>query len=129
MSFRIYWLKKNIIVSIIFFLIYTLNRIFKSYISFPIISYICQNHLNDFIGGLLFCSYVNILLLLNHKKPLIKLIQLYLLMVPVAISWEYIFPLFLSYSTSDIIDVIMYLLGTLLYYLLLCKNTKFKENF
>lgn len=129
MSFRIYWLKKNIIVSIIFFLIYTLNRIFKSNISFPIISYICQNHLNDFIGGLLFCLYVNILLLLNHKKPLIKLIHLYLLMVPVAISWEYIFPLFLSYSTSDIIDVIMYLLGTLLYYLLLCKNTKFKENF
>lgn len=128
MSFRNYWLKKNIIFSIIFFLIYILNRIFKSYINFPIISYICQYHLNDFIGGLLFCSYLNILLLLNHKKPLVKIIQLYLLMVPVAISWEYIFPLFLTYSTSDIIDVIMYLLGTLLYYVLLCRKIDFKEK-
>ena len=37
-------------------------------------------------------------------------------MVPVSLAWEFIFPLFIPYSTSDIFDVFAYLLGTISYY-------------
>lgn len=122
MSFRNYWLKKNIVFSTIIFFIYIVNRLIKSYINIPIVGYICKCHLNDFIGGMLFCSYVNIVLVLNSKKPLIKLNNLIIFMFMVSIAWEYIFPLILSYSTSDIFDVLSYLLGTIAYHLFVKKT-------
>ena len=123
MSIRIYRLK-NIITFLIFFFIYIINRIFKKYISLPIIGYICKNHLNDFIGGFLFCIYVNMILILNNKKPICKFYILILFMLCVSLTWEYLFPLFLPYSTSDFFDVISYMLGTILYYLMFNKLNK-----
>lgn len=129
MSFRFHWIKKNIIVSIIFFLIYVLNRIFKTYIDTPFVGYILKYYFNDFIGGFLFPAYVNVLLFCGNKNLLLSIKQLFLFMIPVSITWEFIFPLFLSYSTPDIIDIFSYLLGTLLYYVLICKKKTFKTNF
>lgn len=122
MSIRIYWLKKNIIASIIFFGLYLINRIIKSYINIPIIGYVCKCHLNDFFGGFLFCSYVNIVLLLGNRKPITNFFFLMLFMFGVSLSWEFIFPLFLSYSTSDFLDVVAYMLGFLTYYIVFCRG-------
>lgn len=101
--------------------IYLINRLLKSYITIPVIDYICKCHLNDFIGGIVFCIYTNIILVLFKRKPIINIKILLIYMTFVSFIWEYIFPLFLPYSTSDFFDVIAYLLGTILYYLLTIK--------
>ncbi|MDO4481181.1 MAG: hypothetical protein Q4C14_00400 [Bacillota bacterium] len=76
----------------------------------------------------MFCIYLNMLLVFNHRRPLKKLQHLLLMMTGVAILWEYFFPVFIPYSTSDFCDVIAYLLGTVTYYLLLCRMPAKKEK-
>lgn len=120
-SIRIDWIKKNLLILLFFIIIYFFNRLFKSYINVYIIGYICRCHLNDFIGGIIFCIYTNMLLVLNNKMPINKISHLILFMLFVSLLWEYFFPLFLPYSTSDILDVFSYLLGTTIYYLLTFK--------
>ena len=46
----------------------------------------------------------------------------------VSICWEFVFPLFLNYSTSDWFDVLAYMLGTILYYILLKKSNNVYNN-
>lgn len=116
------WFKRNAYASMVLFSLYIVNRFLKPYVAIPIAGYFFKNYFNDLIGGFLFCSYVNTVLIMNHKKPIVSGIRLLLLMIPVALSWEYVFPLILTYSTSDLIDVFMYLLGTILYYLLICRG-------
>lgn len=116
------WFKRNVYASMVLFSLYIVNRFLKPYVAVPIAGYFLKNYFNDVIGGFLFCSYVNTILIMNHKKPIVSGIRLLLLMIPVAVSWEYVFPLILTYSTSDLIDVFMYLLGTALYYLLICRG-------
>lgn len=115
------WLRTNLVILAVFFPIYLINRCIKTYIDIPFIGYLCNCHLNDFIGGIVFCIYLNILLLLNNKNPISKFSLLLGIMMPVALLWEYFFPLFLPYSTSDILDVVAYLLGTVTYYMLIYK--------
>lgn len=116
------WFKRNACASMVLFSLYIANRFLRPYVDVPITGYFFKNYFNDLIGGFLFCSYVNTILIMNHKKPIVSGIRLFLLMIPVAVSWEYVFPLILTYSTSDWIDVFMYLLGTALYYLLICRG-------
>ena len=77
---------------------------------------------NDFLGGFIFCCYVNTMFYLSHKKMINDFGFLIIFMFLVSICWEFIFPLFLNYSTSDWHDVFAYMLGTILYYLLLKKS-------
>lgn len=115
------WIKRNILILVLFLLIYFLNRHFKYYIDLPAVGYLCRCHLNDYIGGIVFCVYLNMLLVFNHRRPVLKLYHLLLIMSGVSILWEYFFPIFLSYSTSDFYDIIAYLLGTVTYYFLACR--------
>ena len=117
------WIKKNIIVSIIFFSIYLINRFINIYTNNNFINILFDYYLNDYIGGFLFCSYINVVLIIFHKKPITKFKILFPIMIVVSIMWEYLFPIFLKYSTSDFYDVVAYLLGTCTYYLLLCYKT------
>ena len=123
---RTNWLKKNFFIFIIFFIIYIINRFLKPVTGIFILDAMLRNHLNDYIGGIFFCIYVNLLLLYSKKKSILKFKFLFLLMIIVSILWEYFFPLFLNYSTSDKYDILAYLLGTLTYYTIFYPK-KFKK--
>ncbi len=114
------WIKKNLIFSIIFFIVYLINRFINIQINIHFINILFNYYLNDFIGGFLFCSYINVILIIFHKDPLTKFKILFPIMLVASIMWEYFFPIFLKYSTTDFYDVVAYLLGTCTYYLLLC---------
>ena len=128
MSIRNYRINNNIKYGTIAFLIYMLNRFLLKSLNLPIISYILKNHFNDFLGGFIFCCYINALLYFSHKKMINNFWILIIFMFLVSISWEFIFPLFLDYSISDWFDVVAYLLGTILYYLLLYKSNNTYNN-
>lgn len=121
------WIRTNLLIFAVFFPVYLINRFFKSYIDIPVLGYICNCHLNDFIGGIVFCIYLNMILIFSRKRPVASFPLLIFIMLPVALLWEYFFPLILPYSTSDFLDVIAYLLGTATYYILI-RITLFKKE-
>ncbi len=82
-----------------------------------IIAIILKNHLNDFLGSFLFCSYYNILVVFT--KPDLKITSFwhYLIIGMIcAAFWEGVVPAFLTRSTADILDCIAYLFGACCYY-------------
>lgn len=109
-------IKREIVIVVVALIIYIFNRVAKSYINIPLIDYICRNHLNDFLGGVVFCAYTNIILIIFKRKAIHSLTFLIPYMIIVGICWEYLLPFIFSYSTSDFWDVVSYTLGGVMYY-------------
>ncbi len=128
MFIRYHRLNKNVKFGIIALILYVFNRFFVKNLDLPIIGYLLKNHFNDFLGGFIFCCYVNAILYLSHKKMINDFGPLIIFMFLVSICWEFVFPLFLNYSTSDWFDVLAYMLGTILYYILLKKSNNVYNN-
>ena len=108
-------MKRNIYIILVSLIVYIINRIFKAHIDIPVIEYLCKCHLNDYIGGIVFPAYVNILLYSAKYKPVKNYISVAMMMFLCGIVWEYIFPYLFSYSVSDIFDVLAYVLGGITY--------------
>lgn len=121
-TIRISWIKKHVLALIIAMTIYIINRFILKNLEIPYISYLLKNHLGDYIGGIVFCIYLNVILFTGKRKPINKFGIIFTIMLFVSILWEYFFPLFLKYSTSDLLDIIAYMLGTITYYLLFYKQ-------
>lgn len=104
--------------------VYTLNRIIKNSIDIPVLGCLCKCHLNDFIGGGVFLCYTNMLLIFCKRKPNHSPKFIFAMSLLASICWEYIAPLFLTYSVSDFYDVLAYVLGAFFYMIILNNNTK-----
>ena len=74
-------------------------------------------YFNDFIGSITFVSYVNTVCSFKDYR-LEKLWQIELLLFGSGIFWEYITPLFRKSTTTDIWDLLAYLLGGLSYWMI-----------
>ena len=118
------WFTRLLIAVFIPMLLYVINRFYLKHLDIPYIGYLLKNHFNDFIGGFVFPSYLNLVLVLSGRNPILKFTSLFGIMLCVSLLWEYVFPLFLSYSTSDILDVLAYMLGTILYYFVMKKSNE-----
>lgn len=82
-------------------------------------AYLVQCHLNDFVGGLAFLAYTN--LLLDLVRPDMRIRRLatsiaYLFLC--GLFWEYAAPLFIKASTADPLDLAAYVLGAVAYWLI-----------
>ena len=97
--------------------LYCINRfIIKPIITIPVLNYLCRCHVNDYFGGIIFCAYLNSILICAKRETVKNLGSTIIIMIFVGVIWEYIFPLLLPYSTSDFFDVISYVLGGITYY-------------
>ena len=119
---KMMWVRRLLIAVSIAMLLYIVNRFWLKHLKVPYIDYLLKNHFNDFIGGFVFPAYVNLVLVLSGRNPINNFGVLVLFMLGVSVIWEFVFPQFLSYSTSDILDVVAYMLGTLLYYFVMKKS-------
>lgn len=100
--------------------IYCGNRFFHIFGSLPFQAF-WQNHFNDFLGGLLFPIYVNLLCLLLRHNPIIKtLLSALALEILCSVFWEAVAPMVLLYSTADLIDCFCYMLGGLTFWIIQC---------
>lgn len=84
-------------------------------------AYLVQCHLNDFVGGMAFLAYTN--LLLDLVRPDMRIRRLatsvaYLFLC--GLFWEYAAPLFIKASTADPLDLGAYVLGAATYWLIAC---------
>ena len=111
-------MKKDKKIVIICLVIYVINRLLKSHITIPVIGYFCRCYLNDFICGIGFCAYFNYILQKGNGKALEKYYQIFIMIFCIGMLWEYFFPIIIPYSISDKYDVLAYVLGGSIYYLL-----------
>ena len=103
-------MKKEITIIALSIILYEINKITKTHNNIPVIGYLCKCHLNDCIAGTVFPAYVNIVLKFGRYPPITRLSHI------CGVVWEYICPLFLTYSVSDFWDIVSYILGGVLYY-------------
>jgi hypothetical protein len=75
-------------------------------------------YFNDILAGIFFLAYSN-LLLLFIKRRIQKFIHCVLYIFFWGIAWEFVVPpLFKANATSDILDIIAYVTGSIIYALL-----------
>ena len=104
----------TLIFVVLFF--YCLNRFFGLF-SAILPHDFALYHLNDLFGGIVFPSYVNAILILSKYRVRVRTISKILAIELVcAFVWEGLAPLFLPWSTGDILDVACYLFGGVLYF-------------
>lgn len=80
-----------------------------------------SSYFNDIIGSITFMAYTN--LILSFRKIILsKLWQIELLMFSCGVFWEFITPIYRADTVSDIFDVLAYMVGGILYWLLVRKE-------
>lgn len=76
----------------------------------------CKNHFGDLMGGILFPSYVNLILSFSESNRRIAGLRDSLLIGCLcAFSWELIAPWIFAFSTADPIDALLYVIGAVLH--------------
>lgn len=107
--------KADLLLILITLSLYIINQLTKADIVSPFIRWFMCCYFNDFIGGITFTSYVDIILL-SKNLTLDTLWKIELLMLGCGLFWEFITPLFRKNTVCDIWDIVAYLLGGLAYY-------------
>lgn len=111
-------MRKNIVIVLLVLIAYIINQNIKNTISLPFVGSFCRCYLNDLMCGIAFPAYCNILLK-TKNKALDKLWMIILLMMICGIIWETIPALAFDHGVSDVFDIISYMTGGFIYYLII----------
>lgn len=99
-------------------LLYSANRWLKVFCCLPY-QYFFLYHFNDLLAGILFPAYINLwCIVFRIEYRIDSMFKILLYGTLCSLAWEYIAPLVSSKSTADIVDVFMYILGSMIYYIL-----------
>lgn len=82
-------------------------------------SLLIHNHVNDFLGGIAFLGYTNLLLgLVRPSARFRKLPACLAYIFACGLFWEYLAPFFVPGSVGDPLDLIAYVCGSAVYWAL-----------
>ena len=97
--------------------LYGVNQQVKTRVSWPAAEYLLRCHVNDYLGGIAFAAYLNLILSVSRwpEKRLNRPWQFLVVGVLCGLFWECAAPLFLPHSVGDPWDVAAYVLGMLTY--------------
>lgn len=113
--------KRNLIIIGITVALYAVNQIIKTKISIEPIRWFMACYFNDTIGGMTFIAYCNIVVGFYNRK-MVKLWQIELLLFFSGLFWEYVTPIFRENTVSDVWDILAYMMGGFLYWLIARKE-------
>ena len=113
--------KINLIIIGITVVMYVANQVIKTKIPVEAIRWFMSCYFNDTIGGMTFMAYCNIVFGFYNRK-MIKLWQILTLMFCAGLFWEYVTPIFRKNTVSDIWDVVAYMIGGFIYWLITRKE-------
>lgn len=119
--------KENIVVIFITLLLYIVNQLVKTKIDHDLIRYVCVCYYNDIIGSVTFIAYCNVVLSFR-KRAFDTLFKIEIVLFIAGLFWEYITPLFRSNTTTDIWDIVAYLIGGFIYWLIYKVDNLFENN-
>lgn len=108
---------ENFLIFIISVLLYLLNRFIFLNINNSTLNFFFSCYFDDLLAPLLLFSYINILLSFYNKK-IYSLKYLIIFILLVSIVWEYLICFIRPTSVSDPIDILFYVLGTLIYWII-----------
>jgi|LDZT01.1.fsa_nt_gi hypothetical protein len=121
---------ENFSIFILSILLYIFNTLIFSHLNNSEIHYFFTCYFNDLLAPLLLFSYINLVLSLREKK-IYALKYLIIIIIACSFVWEYLILFFKPTSVSDPVDVVFYVLGTIIYWLIhekiYPKNIKNKE--
>ena len=121
--------KEKINISLMFLVLFL--YILNNYILIPFINYdpiklFLSSYFDDLISTICFMAYVNFILSFQNKI-IIKLKDIIIFCFILGIIWEYITPMYKADSVSDILDIVCYIFGGTIYYIIYNKNKKFNK--
>lgn len=108
---------ENLMIFSVSISMYVLNTLIFSKITSFQLNYFFNCYFNDLLAPILLLSYINLLLSILKEK-IYSLKYLILIILLCSIVWEYLIIYFKPNSVSDPLDVLFYLLGTLIYWFL-----------
>lgn len=74
-----------------------------------------DGYFNDILAGCLILAIVNLMLSFGRLKPLKSLLPCLALNLACGLVWEFVTPLYLSGSVSDLWDIAAYMIGGLIW--------------
>ena len=93
-----------------------------------IVDRILKNHFNDFLAGVLMCSYTHIILCLSKNKKYVRCFEkftgLILFILICGTFWEYTPAFIKKNAVADILDVVAYVIGAIVYWAILTLKGK-----
>lgn len=75
-------------------------------------------YFKDLVGSIAFLAYCNFLLS-TQKKEIVHLHHIVLLMLPCGLVWEYVAPFFRSDTVTDVLDLVAYIFGGIIYWIII----------
>ena len=110
--------KKDLLFFIVPLILFQVNELIKADVQIPVLGYLLRCHFNDYLGGISFAAYLNLVLSLSNWTSfrLTKVRHFLVASLFCGICWEVITPLFIKTSTGDAWDIIAYILGMLTYW-------------
>lgn len=110
--------RKNFILILVTIVLYIINQCIKNKIPIEGIRWFMTCYFNDTIGGITFMAYCGLVFEHYHRR-MTKLWQIILLMASCGFFWEYITPLFRTNTISDPWDILAYVFGSIIYWLIM----------
>lgn len=108
-------------IDILIFLITTslclINQKIKDSISGFLFYQFFKGYFNDLVGSVSFVAAINIALS-SFYKPIRKMWHIFILMLISGLYWELVVPLYRTNSVTDFFDIIAYVVGGVIYWLL-----------
>lgn len=108
---------ENFIILIFSIGLYGLNTLIFPTIHNHKLSFFFSSYFNDILAPLLLFPYINLLLSLIDKK-LYSLKYLILIIMTCSFVWEYLALFFKPTSVFDTLDILCYVFGTLIYWII-----------
>lgn len=111
-------MKKNMAAAAVTFGLYLINRRVRT-MAGGAAGFFLRCYFNDIVGSITFMSLVNIVLLFLGFRGITDLLRTEGLLLAAGLFWEYGAPLLRSDTVSDPFDILAYMLGGLLYLLII----------
>ena len=116
--------RNNALIIVSSLLLYIGNQHIKEWMLWPRwIKLVLTCYFNDILAGVLIISYTNFILSFYNggSKEIRSIKYIELLVLVCGLFWEYISPIFRTDQVTDPIDILAYLAGGIIYYVIRTK--------
>ena len=111
------------LIMIIVFILYEINNnIIIEYLSGSLKNFFIS-YFDDMICTTFFIAYINFFLTIKNKK-IVKLKYIVIICIILGFFWEYITPIYKPDTTTDILDLVFYIIGGIFYWKMLQVHNK-----
>ena len=121
-------MKKNILAAVASLIMCLINRQLRTMAGTGAAGFFLRCYFNDIVGSVAFMSLANIFLLFLGFRGITKPLHIEALLLGAGLFWEYGAPLIRSDTVSDPVDILAYLLGGAIYWLVTVKHKSSRET-